>query len=35
MKNILGIDPDRYTQVNAVWLNHDVHVGDYLKKTYI
>lgn len=32
MKNILEIDPDRCTQVRAVWLNHDVHGGDYLKK---
>lgn len=32
MKTILEIDPDRCTQVSAVWLNHNVHGGDYLKK---
>lgn len=32
MKTVLEIDADRCTQVSAVWLNHDVHGGDYLKK---
>lgn len=32
MKTILEIDPDRCTQVSAVWLSNDVHAGDYLEK---
>lgn len=35
MKTILEIDPDRCTQVSAVWLNYDVRGGDYLKKKNI